>query len=131
MPRDKNKVPSEIRVVEHDGYVEFVATGPSDSDLVIAHLDSFFAERDDRCVMWNVVDCDLSTFKAEDFPAIVEVSVRSFGRRQAGARTGVLVGKDADRFLLRAFAARSETMSDLPLRIFEDRDEAVVWVVDD
>lgn len=118
-----------INVVEHGSFVEFVVTGPSDIGRVVAHIDGFFRERDDRCVLWNLVECDLSTFSASQFPRMVAASMRSFKRRKTGARTGILVSNISDRLLLRAFAARSETMNALPLKVFEDRDDAVTWVV--
>lgn len=119
---------SRIEVVDHDELVKFVVTGPSDIGLVVAHIDSFFLDRDDRCVLWNLVGCDLSTFSASQFPRMVAASMRSFKRRKEGAKTGILVGSLPDRFLLRAFAARSATMNALPLKVFEEREEAIAWV---
>lgn len=121
---------SRIHVIDHDELVEFVVTGPSDIGLVVAHIDRFFLDRDDRCVLWNLLGCDLSTFSASQFPRMVAASMRSFKRRRDGAKTAILVGSLPDRFLLRAFAARSAAMNALPLKVFEEREEAISWVTE-
>lgn len=118
----------KIRIDRHADYVEFIVTGEMDADAVVEHISSYFEEHSDRCVLWSLSGCDLSTLTPEQFPQVARAAGASLVRRQAGARTALHVHRRVDRMLLSAFVARSEATSELPMRAFQDSSKAIAWL---
>lgn len=119
----------KIRIAKHADLVEFEVTGEMDASAIVDHITEYFQTHDDRCVLWNLLNCDLSALSPGRFREIAAAAGGSLKSRQPNPRAALFAESRSDQLLLTAFTALAETASDLPMNIFEDRDVAIAWLV--
>lgn len=119
-----------IRTIERDGYVEFHVTGAIDAEGIMEHIQQHFSVRSDKCTLWDMREADLSSLSVERFGDIVRTADSMKERRSPGPRSAVLAILRPDYLLASAFAARAEAEAVFPMKVFDDREEALAWLLE-
>lgn len=119
-----------FRTVEHEGFVEFVATGRVTERELLESIQSQTEGRADMRELWNFSAADITTLDARRFQETARAAVSMGNVRPAGARTALLMGNREDVLLAKAFAAWSEMSADRPMEAFDDRAAALAWLLD-
>lgn len=118
-----------FRTIEHEGFVEFVATGQMTERELLESIQSQTEGRADMRELWNFSAADITTLDARRFQETARAAVSMGNVRPAGARTALLMGNREDVLLAKAFAAWSEMNADRPMEAFDERDTAISWLL--
>lgn len=117
-----------IRTKVEDDLVCFTVTGAVDANEILAVLDDHFARHGTRLVAWDLTAAMLATFEASSFRTVARRAAAHVAKRGEHPKTALLAGSEGDRLLLKAFAARAASESDLPIHVFLDRSKMLRWL---
>lgn len=120
-----------FRIIEHDDFVEFVATGQVSEQELLGSIHSHARGRSDLRELWNFTAADVTEMDARRFRNMAPAAVSMGDGRPEGARTALLMGNREEMLLAKAFAGWSDLNSNRPMQAFHDRDAAIGWLLDD
>jgi hypothetical protein len=119
----------EINVKNQSGFVAFVLSGALCAEELIKHINEYYAGHNVSRVLLDLSGCELHATTPDQFPDIAMAVRENLKYRGAEARSALYVPRRSDKLLISVFAARMEVVSELPVRVFEDRDKAIAWLL--
>lgn len=119
----------KINVKNQSGYVEFELIGALCADVLIKHINEYYAEHDVSRVLLDLSGCELHATTPDQFPEIAMAVRENLKYRGAEAKSALFVPRLPDKLLISVFVAKMEVFSEPPVKVFEDRDNAVAWLL--
>lgn len=120
-----------IEVRAQDAFVEFVGTGNLSAIDIMKVSAEYHSRTPTRLALWNLLDAQISHFKARNFLTVAEKGAELARLRGEGARNAIVVGNEDERLLLHAYASTASAVSPVRHEVFLDRDAAIDWLLGD
>ncbi len=100
---------------------------PTTKELVNA-LESYYASRPTKYILWDLSQANLNRLTAEDLKALVK-AVKKFSHVRAGGKTAIVVSDDVSFGMGRMLEVFME-LQNIPfqLRVFRDFSSASEWL---